>query len=323
MRRILSCVLGAGAVAAAALSPACAQDSYPNRPIKIAIPYPAGGLVDTVTRVLGDRLSRALGQQIILESRPGANGSVAAASVARAEPDGYTLMMITEGHAVNPSVFGKLTYDSIKDFTPIGFVGKSPMLLTVHPSIPARTVAEYIKLAKEKPDSLTYGSIGYGSASHLAGEVFRVRAGIATRHVPFRGGAPALNDLLAGHLNSMFITPIIGLQHFQSGALAPLAIAATERFELLPNIPTMAEAGFPLEAAYWFGLVAPAGIPDTAQRKLEAALAQVLAEPETRSRLAQMGAVVTPMNAGEFGKFIASELTTWSKFIQDNNIKAE
>lgn len=322
MKRIVSCALAA-LVAAATLAPASAQDAFPSRPVKIAIPFPAGGLVDTVTRVLGERLSRALGQQVILESRPGANGSVAAASVARAEPDGYTLLMVTEGHAVNPSIFGKLSYDSLKDFTPIGFVGKSPMLLTVHPSIPARTVAEYIALAKSKPDSLTYGSIGYGSASHLGGEVFRVRTGIATRHVPFRGGAPALNDLLAGHLNSMFITPIIGLQHFQSGALAPLAIAATERFELLPNIPTMAEVGFPLEAAYWFGLVGPAGLPEPVKQKLEAALAQALAEPDTRSRLAQMGAVVTPMNGSDFGKYIASELATWSKFIQDNNIKAE
>ncbi|HEY4819260.1 MAG TPA: tripartite tricarboxylate transporter substrate-binding protein, partial [Xanthobacteraceae bacterium] len=226
---------------------ATAQEAdYPARPVKVVVPYPAGGLVDLITRVVTERLAASMGQQFVIESRAGANGTIATASVAHAEPDGYTLLMITDSHAVNPLFYKNLSYDSVKDFAPIGLIGKSPMVLTVHVSVPARTVSDLIASARADPGSLSYGSIGLGSASHLAGEMFKLRAGVDMLHVPYRGGAPAVNDLIAGHLKTMFLTPVSGLPHIQAGKLAPLAIAAPVRFELMPDVPTMAEAGVPL-----------------------------------------------------------------------------
>ena len=250
MKRIITLAIAACLSLAAMAGIVRAQDTdYPTRPIRVIVPYPAGGLVDLITRVVAERLAASLGQQFVIESRAGANGTIATASVAHAEPDGYTLLMITDSHGVNPLFYKTLSYDSVKDFAPIGLIGKSPMVLTVQVSVPARTVAELVALARANPGTLTYGSIGVGSASHLAGELFKVRAGVDLVHVPYRGGAPAVNDLIAGHLKTMFLTPVSGLPHIRSGRLAPLAIAAPQRFELMPDVPTMAEAGVPLEAA--------------------------------------------------------------------------
>jgi tripartite-type tricarboxylate transporter receptor subunit TctC len=303
---------------------ATAQEAdYPARPVKVVVPYPAGGLVDLITRVVTERLAASLGQQFVIESRAGANGTIATASVAHAEPDGYTLLMITDSHAVNPLFYKNLSYDSVKDFAPIGLIGKSPMVLTVHVSVPARTVKELISLARADPGSLSYGSIGLGSASHLAGEMFKLRAGVDMLHVPYRGGAPAVNDLIAGHLKTMFLTPVSGLPHIQAGKLAPLAIAAPARFELMPDVPTMAEAGVPLEAAYWVGMVAPAATPPAIIAKLEKALSEATAASDVRRRLTQMGAVVTPLAPAAFGDFIRADLKAWADFVAESKIKVE
>ena len=262
MKSVLAALLAMLAVLVTAPVSVTAQDAaYPTRPVKILVAFPVGGLLDTVSRVVGEKLSLLLGQQIIIESRPGAGGTLATAAVARAEPDGYTLMMINDNHAVNPSVFKSIPYDSVKDFAPVGFVGSAPMVLTANAQLPVRTVKDLVDLARQKPGTISYGSVGPGSASHLAGELFVAKAGISMLHVPFRGGAPALTDLVAGHVNTMFLTAVIGMQQMKAGALTPLAIAAPARFEMLPEVPTMAEAGYPLEAAYWFGLAAPAGTP--------------------------------------------------------------
>jgi tripartite-type tricarboxylate transporter receptor subunit TctC len=197
------------------------------------------------------------------------------------------------------------------------------MVLTVHVSVPARTVAELIALARASPGTLTYGSIGVGSASHLAGELFKVRAGVDLVHVPYRGGAPAVNDLIAGHLKTMFLTPVSGLPHIRSGRLAPLAIAAPQRFELMPDVPTMAEAGVPLEAAYWIGMAAPAATPPAVIAKLEKALSAAVAAPETQKRLTEMGAVVTPLSAAAFGDYIRNDLQGWADFVAQAKIKLE
>jgi len=298
---------------------AAAQD-YPSRPVKIVVAFPVGGLLDTVARVVGDRLSSTLGQQFIVESRPGAGGTLATASVARADPDGYTLMMINDNHSVNPSVFKNIPYDSVKDFAPIGFVGSAPMALAVNASVPVRTIKELVALAKEKRGTISYGSVGIGSASHLAGELFTSKAGINMLHVPFRGGAPAINDLVAGHLDTMFVTAVVGGQHMKTGALVPLAIAASEPFELLPGVPTMAAAGYALEAAYWFGLAAPAGTPPAVLAKLEKALTDVLAMPDLRKRMTDMGIVVTPLGSKQFGDYIQAEMQKWSDVIAQNKI---
>ena len=303
---------------------ATAQEAdYPARPVKVVVPYPAGGLVDLITRVVTERLAASMGQQFVIESRAGANGTIATASVAHAEPDGYTLLMITDSHAVNPLFYKNLSYDSVKDFAPIGLIGKSPMVLTVHVSVPARTVKELIASARADPGSLSYGSIGLGSASHLAGEMFKLRAGVDMLHVPYRGGAPAVNDLIAGHLKTMFLTPVSGLPHIQAGKLAPLAMAAPARFELMPGVPTMAEAGVPLEAAYWVGMAAPAATPPAVIAKLEKALSEATAATEVRGRLTQMGAVVTPLGVAAFGDFIRADLKAWADFVAESKIKVE
>jgi len=322
--RILVAALVAVALLGLDLPAGHAQEAdYPNRPVRVVVPYPAGGLVDLITRVVCERLGASLGQQFVIESRAGANGTIATASVAHADPDGYTLLMVTDSHGVNPLFYKNLAYDSVKDFAPIGLIGKSPMALTVHVSVPARTVKELVALARAEPGTLSYGSIGVGSASHLAGELFKVRAGVDMLHVPYRGGAPAVNDLIAGHLKTMFLTPVSGLPHIRAGRLAPLAIAAPERFALMPDVPTMAEAGVPLEVAYWVGMAAPAATPPAVVAKLAKALSAVTAAPETRERLTEMGVVMTPLGAAAFGDFIRADLKGWADFVAQAKIKLE
>jgi len=324
MRRTVTTAFLAFMAVAAVAGAARAEDiDYPARPIRVVVPYPAGGLVDLITRVVTERMAASFGQPFTIESRAGANGTIATATVAHADPDGYTLLMITDSHGVNPLFYKNLSYDSVKDFAPIGLIGKSPMVLTVHVSVPARTVAELVALARANPGTLTYGSIGVGSASHLAGELFKVRAGVDLVHVPYRGGAPAVNDLIAGHLKTMFLTPVSGLPHIRAGHLAPLAIAAPQRFELMPDVPTMAEAGVPLEAAYWVGMAAPAATPPAIVAKLEKALSAAVASPEVQKRLTEMGAVVTPLSAGAFGDYIRADLKSWADFAAQAKIKLE
>ena len=310
------------AVLGTALGPATAQEpGYPSRPVRIIVAFPVGGLLDTVSRIVGDKLTMVLGQQFIIESRPGAGGTLATAAVARAEPDGYTLMMINDNHAVNPSVFKNIPYDSVKDFAPIGFVGSAPMALSANARLPVRTVHDLIELARQQPGKISYASVGIGSASHLAGELFAAKAGVRMLYVPFRGGAPAINDLVAGHVDTMFVTAVVGGQHMKTGALTPLALAASARFETLPEVPTMAEAGYPLEAAYWFGLAAPAGTRPAVLARLESALTQVLAMPDLRKRMTEMGAVVTPLGSRQFGDYIRTEMDKWADVIVQNSIR--
>jgi tripartite-type tricarboxylate transporter receptor subunit TctC len=303
----------------ALLVPASAQD-YPSKPVKILVAFPVGGLLDTVSRLVGEKLAAKFGQQFLVEARPGAGGTIATQALARAEPDGYTLMMINDNHAINPSVFKSIPYDSFKDFAFIGLVGNAPMVLTVNAKVPARSVKEFMEVAKAKPGSVTYASVGPGSASHLAGELLAGKTGVKMLHVPYKGGAPALTDLVAGHVNAMFLTAVVGMQQMKAGTLAPLAIAAPARFEMLPDVMTMAEAGVPLEAAYWFGLVAPAGTPPAIIARLEAALIEVLAMPDLRKRMTEMGAVVTPLGGKEFAEYIRSEMAKWSGVISENKI---
>ena len=324
MNKALACLLVAVTAVLGTGDPATAQEpGYPSRPVRIIVAFPVGGLLDTVSRIVGDKLTMVLGQQFIIESRPGAGGTLATAAVARAEPDGYTLMMINDNHAVNPSVFKNIPYDSVKDFAPIGFVGSAPMALSANARLPVRTVHDLIELARQQPGKISYASVGIGSASHLAGELFAAKAGVRMLHVPFRGGAPAINDLVAGHVDTMFVTAVVGGQHMKTGALTPLALAASARFETLPEVPTMAEAGYPLEAAYWFGLAAPAGTPPAVLARLESALTQVLAMPDLRKRMTEMGAVVTPLGSRQFGDYIRTEMDKWADVIAQNSIRFE
>src|SRR5262245_38014724 len=234
MRKILASLLAALALGIG-LGQARAQD-YPTRPVKIFIAFPVGGLLDTVSRIVGEKLSGLLGQQFIVEARPGAGGTLATAAVAKSDPDGYTLMMINDNHALNPSVFKNIPYDSVKDFASVGFVGYTPLILVANASLPMRNAKDLVEAAKQKPGTITYGSVGVGSASHLAGVMLESAAGMQWQHVPYRGGAPALNDLMAGHVNTMFMSPVGSLQHLQTGKLKALALAAPSRLEVLPNL---------------------------------------------------------------------------------------
>jgi tripartite-type tricarboxylate transporter receptor subunit TctC len=321
MRKLFTGVLAA--LLLVGTGAARAQDPYPNRPVKIMIAFPVGGLLDTVSRIVGEKLSGLLGQQFIIEARPGAGGTLATAAVAKSDPDGYTLMMINDNHALNPSVFKNIPYDSVKDFAPIGFVGSTPLVFVAHPSLPVKDVKGLVALAKDKPGEITYGSVGAGSASHLAGEMLGGAAGVKLLHVPYRGGAPAMVDLLAGHVKTMFLSPVIGLQNIKGGKLTGMALAADKRLEILPDLPTMAEAGYPVEASYWFGLVAPAGTPPAVLGKLEKALADVLAMPDVRKRLAEMGAIITPLNGKQFGDYIRAELVKWAEIVNKAGVRPE
>ncbi len=318
MRRHLTAALALVGILA---GPAFAQDNYPNRPVKIIIAFPVGGLLDTVSRIVGEKMSGLLGQQFIIEARPGAGGTLATAAVSKAEPDGYTVMMLNDNHALNPWVFKNIPYDSIKDFAPIGFVGYTPLVFAAHPSVPAKDVKGLVEIAKKDPGGLTYASVGPGSASHLAGEMLASAGNVKLQHVPYKGGAPALVDLLAGHVKTMFLSPVIGLQNIKGGKLTGMALAADKRLEILPDLPTMQEAGYPLEASYWFGLVAPAGTPPAILAKLEKALADTMAMPDVRKRLTEMGAIIQPLNGQQFGDYIKSELVKWEGIVKKAGIQ--
>jgi tripartite-type tricarboxylate transporter receptor subunit TctC len=322
MRRRLASALAAIALVGIFSAPIQAQENYPTRPVKIIIAFPVGGLLDTVSRIVGEKMSGLLGQQFIIEARPGAGGTLATAAVAKAEPDGYTVMMINDNHALNPHVFKNIPYDSVKDFAPIGFVGYTPLVFVAHPSVPAQNVKGLIEIAKKDPGSITYGSVGVGSASHLAGEMLAGEADVRLQHVPYRGGAPAMIDLLAGHVKTMFLSPVIGLQNIKGGKLTGMALAADKRLEILPDLPTMKETGYPIEASYWFGLVGPAGTPPAILAKLEKALAETLAMPDVRKRLTEMGAIVEPLNGKQFGDYIGAELVKWEGIVKKAGVQA-
>jgi tripartite-type tricarboxylate transporter receptor subunit TctC len=321
MKRLLAPALAALTLVGLFAGQARAQDNYPTRPVKLIIAFPVGGLLDTVSRIVGEKMSGLLGQQFIIEARPGAGGTLATAAVAKADPDGYTVMMLNDNHALNPWVFKNIPYDSIKDFAPIGFVGYTPLVFAAHPSVPAKNVKELVEIARKDPAAITYGSVGPGSASHLAGEMLAGAANVKLQHVPYRGGAPAMTDLLAGHVKTMFLSPVIGLQNIKGGKLTGMALAADKRLEILPDLPTMKESGYPLEASYWFGLVAPAGTPPAILAKLEKALADTLAMPDVRNRLTEMGAIVQPLNGKQFGDYIKAELTKWEGIVKQAGIQ--
>jgi tripartite-type tricarboxylate transporter receptor subunit TctC len=317
MRRLMTGLLAASVLFGAGA--ALAQEAYPNRPVKILIGFPVGGLLDTVSRIVGEKMTTLLNQQFIIEARPGAGGSLATLALAKSDPDGYTLMMVNDNHALNPATMKSLPYDSVKDFKLIGFVGYTPLVFAAHPSVPAKDVKSLVELAKKDP--ITYGSVGPGSASHLAGVMLASASKANFQHIPYRGGAPAMTDLLAGHVKTMFLSPVIGLRNIEAKKLTGLALAADKRIDILPDLPTMKEAGYPVEASYWFGLMAPAKTPPAVVSRLEKALAETLAMPDVRKRFSDLGAIVQPLNGSQFDAYMTAELAKWSKIVKDAGIQ--
>jgi tripartite-type tricarboxylate transporter receptor subunit TctC len=315
--------LTAGAAALPAVSRfACAQ-SYPTRPVRWIVGYPPGGGADTVTRILGQWLSERLGQQVVIENRPGASTNLSAQAVINSPPDGYTLLFYSASTLINSSMFSNLPFDVRRDIAPVSGLVVYPMMLVAHPSVPAKTVAELIAHAKANPGKVTMASFGTGSASHLAGELFKMMAGINLVHVPYRGSAPMVTDLLAGQVQVGFDVMVTSLPHVRTGALRALGVAGSNRFDMLPDVPTIAETVPGYEARTWAGVGVPKGTPAEIIARLNHGINAGLANPTIKSRLAELGTIPMIFTAAEFGAYVAAESEKWEKVIKFAGIKPE
>jgi tripartite-type tricarboxylate transporter receptor subunit TctC len=317
-------VLKACALAALAISAAHAE-VYPSKPVRMIVAYPPGGGTDIVGRVVAQKLGESLGQAVVVENRGGASGNIGTELVARAAPDGYTILMGNVApNAINVSLFKNLPYDPVADFAPVTLVASTPNILVVHPSTPARTVKEVIALAKAKPGTLNFASAGVGSSSHLAGELFRVLAGADIVHIPYKGAGPAMVDVLSGQVQLYFATMPAAMPHVKSGKLAAIAVTSARRSPALPDTPTTAEAGVPgYEASTWYGLLAPAQTPGAAVARLHQATVKILSDAALREKLADQGFEPVGNSPEEFGAYIKSEIAKWGKVIRDAGIKPE
>jgi tripartite-type tricarboxylate transporter receptor subunit TctC len=318
LRIAVAATFALGAVAASAAD-------YPTRPITLVVPYAAGGGNDVIARIVAEKMSANLGQSIVIENRGGAGGTIATRQVAKSEPDGYTLLIATSSLAINPSLYPNVGYDPRQDFAPVGLIASSSNVVLVNPTVPARSTAALIALAKQKPGELTFASTGTGSSVHLAAELFAGMAGIKINHVPYKGSAPALNDLVGSHVTMMFSTmaSAAGLVK-DGGKVRALAVTGARRSALFPDLPTVAEGGLPgYEAVLHYGIVAAAGTPRPIVDKLNAALNAALATDDVKRRLAVEGAEALPVSPDEHAADIAGEEAKWSEIIRKSGMKAE
>jgi tripartite-type tricarboxylate transporter receptor subunit TctC len=318
----MASAIAAALLFAASLARAHAQD-YPNRAITLVVPYAAGGGNDAMARIVADHMGKTLGQQIVIENRGGAGGTIATRAVAKAAPDGYTLVLGGTGTlAVNPTLYANVGYDPRKDFAPVGLIATSALVILVHPSVAAASVPELIALAKKEPGKLNYASAGPGSGIHLASELFASMAGVKLAHVPYKGSAPALNDLLGGHVQIYFssLPPAVGMR--AEGKVRALAVTGPERSRVFPDLPTVAEAALPgYEAVLHYGIVAPASTPRPIVDKLNAALRAALASEETKTILVSTGADAMPSTPEEYAADIDREETRWSRIVREIGVK--
>jgi tripartite-type tricarboxylate transporter receptor subunit TctC len=305
--------------------PASAQQTYPTRPVRMISPFAAGGGNDILCRTVAQKLTENLKQQVVVENRPGANGIIGTEAAARAAPDGYTIVLIPSGHAVNASLYrDKLPYDSIKDFTPITLVGSSPLVLAVHPSLPAKNVRELIALAKARPGQLTYASAGVGASGHLAGALFETLTGARMVHIPYKGMAIAASDLVGGQVSMTFGTSLSVVPHVRSGRLRALATTGAQRSPALPDLPTVAEAGVPgYEASLWYAFVGPARLPPEIVHRLNAEIVAVLRLPDVRERLASQGVDTQSSTPEELGRLMTADLKRWADVVQRAGVRVE
>jgi tripartite-type tricarboxylate transporter receptor subunit TctC len=308
-----------------AQTPATSATTYPSKPIRLVVPFTPGGSTDILARAIGQELTKAWGQAVIVDNVPGAGGSVGADKVAKATPDGYTLLM---GHigtlAVNPSLYPALPYDPVKSFAPVAWVARVPNVLVVHPSVAAHSVKELVALAKARPGQLNYGSGGNGSAANLATEYFKLQTGTSLLHIPYRGTAPAVTDLMGGQIQLLFTGAPAVLGQIKNGQLRALAVSSPKRLPALPELPTVAEAGYKdFEADQWYGVVAPAGTPREIVNKLNMQINLSLASNELKTRLGNEGAIATPTTPEAFGQLIVREIARWKPVIQSGRVKAD
>jgi len=306
-----------------AMPSSCWAQSYPNRPVRLVVPFPAGGPADGLGRVLADQLNKMWGQPVIIENRGGAGGNLGAEVVARSAPDGYTLLLNASSHVINASLYEKLPYDPIKDFTPISEVASYMLLLVVHPSVPATSVKEFVAFAKSKQDGLSVANAGLGTPTHLAAVLFAQAAGVNLIHIPYRGAAPASTDLIAGQVPAMFNNPVNAVPQVRSNNLRALAATGSKRLSLLPDIPTIAESGYPgFETRTWYGLFGPAGMPADIVQKLHSDVERALRVPETANNLIAQGWDITVSPSERFSGELQSEFDRWSAVVKRAGIKA-
>jgi len=305
-----------------AVAPVAAQ-SYPSKPVRLILPYPPGGGTDLVARPLAQRLAERLGQQVIVDNRGGANGAIGMEVAARAPADGHTLVLaLTAQLAINPAFYRKLSYDPVRDYTPVSLIGTSPYLLSVHPSLPVKTVRDLIVLAQNRPGQLAFASSGTGGIPHLAGEMLKSMAGVDMLHVPYKGGGPGLADLIAGHVQLNFAVIPVVLPHVRGGRLRALAVTSEKRSSVIPDVAAVAEALRGYEASTWFAVLAPGGTPDVIVNRLASEIVSALAMPDLRQQLPP-GFEPVGSTPAQLGDYIRSEITKWAKVVKASGIKPE
>jgi tripartite-type tricarboxylate transporter receptor subunit TctC len=306
------------------LAAVTAHAQYPVKPIRVIIGFPPGGAGEILVRTVGQKLTERWGQPVLVDNKPGASGNIAAGELVRSVPDGYTLLYMPAALAVNPSLFPKVPYDLGRDFTPITLFASFPLILVVHPAVPARDVGELIALARAKPGTLNFASIGNASPPHLAGELFKLMAKVDMTHVPYKGAGPAQSDLVAGQVQLMFDTAVSALPNVKSGRTRALAVTTQRRSPLLPDLPTIAGSGVPgYDLDGWGGLVGPAGMPPEITEKLQSEIAAILGLPDVRERLASLGADPSGMPSGDFRRFIAAEAIKWRRIVVESGAKID
>src|SRR5215468_9673684 len=315
--------LAVGAATLPALSRIARAQAYPTRPVRIVVPFTAGSLSDILARPIGQWLSERLGQPFIIENRPGAGGNIGTEAVVKAAPDGHTLLVIASSNAINATLYKKLNFNFIHDIAPVATIIRQPQVILVNPSIPAKTVPEFVAYAKTNPRKISMASAGNGTAPHVAGELFKMMAGVDMLHVPYRGGAPALTDLIGGQVQVMFAAPIVSIEHIRAGKLRPLAVTSATRFGVLPDIPSVGEFLPGYEASVWVGLGAPKNTPTEIVDQLNKEINAGLADPKIKSGLADLGGGAFSSSPADFAKLIAEDTEKWAKVIKFSGTKSE
>jgi tripartite-type tricarboxylate transporter receptor subunit TctC len=304
--------------------PALAQ-SYPSKPIRMIVPFPAGGATDIVARLVAQKFSEAWGHQVIVDNRGGAGGTIGSDLAAKSPADGYTMIVATSStHSIAQSLYAKLPYDSVKDFAPVTLLATATILLAAHPSVPAKNVKELIALAKAHPNQLSFASSGNGGISHLVGELFKAQAGVQMLHVPYKGDTPALIDLVSGQVSLEFGTAVSFLPYVKSGKLKALAVTNPKRSPVVPDVPTVAESGLPgFEALQWFGILVPAGTPKEIVARLNAESVKIMRQPDIKDRMTALGADVVANTSDEFAAFQRAEIVKWAKVVKDSGARVD
>jgi tripartite-type tricarboxylate transporter receptor subunit TctC len=315
--------LAAGAAALPAVSRIAWAQAYPTRPVRLLVPLAPGGASDILARLIGQWLSERLGQQFVIDNRPGGGGNIGTEAVVRAPADGYTLLLVGGFNAVNATFYDKLNYNFIRDIAPVASIIRAPFVMAVNPTVPAKTVPEFIAYAKTSPGKINYASAGTGTSTHLTGELFKIMAGVDMVHVPYRSGGPALTDLLGGQVQVFFVSTVASIEYIRAGRLRALAVTTATRSDALPDLPTVGEFVPGYEASLWFGIGAPKNTPAEIVAKLNTEVNAALADPKLKARLADVGGTVLVGSSADFGKLIADETEKWGKVVKFTGIKAD